>query len=130
MTDLKKALNPNDTSILDAENDLSWKPKDPAELILPYLNEEEFSDEKDIDRRRRKAKEVYNGYGKLIEKSQKLRSEIEEVCKDVTVDIDESSSLNVADAVRRVFGTNGKQITFQMYKLAMEKLADISPNFG
>ena len=39
MSDIKEALNPRDTAILDAEAGQNWLPKEPRDLLLTYINE-------------------------------------------------------------------------------------------
>ena len=49
-------------------------------------------------------------------------------CKYVSVDLKENDNLAVIKAVRRVFGTDGTKITFQMYQRCIEELAKRSNN--
>jgi len=123
--DLQKLLTPRDRSILDAQAGTSWVPKEPRELLLPYVD----STDKIIDRtstegRLQKAKEVYDNYGKIIEECRELEDEIEYQCNTVSITLDPSNNLQVIEAVRRVFGTDGRQITFDMYKKCIKALAD------
>ena len=82
---------------------------------MPYIEEGPKPESTDLDTRRTKAKEVYDGYGKIIERSKELRDEIADRCKNVVVTLDPSRHGAIIAAVRRVFGTDGTQITFQMY---------------
>ena len=122
---LKEILNPRDARILDAKIQDNWTPKEPRELLLPYMGEKPVEEESDIETRRAKAKEVYDGYGEIINKTQELRQQIADTCKDVTITLNPSTELRVMDAVKRVFGTDGKQITFKMYQEAVHKLAEL-----
>ena len=124
---LKKMLSPRDRSILDAEVGTSWIPKDPIELITPYIAEVQ----KDIDRtsaesRLEKAQEAFNGYGKIIERCKEIEDEIVQQCKNVKVTLKPSNNLSVIAAIKRVFGTDGTTITFEMYKKCIEALARLN----
>lgn len=122
--ELKKILSPRDKQMLDATNGTSWVPNDPAEVLYAYIKEEDTKPEQNsIDDRRKKAKEVYKGYEKLEKDCVELESKIADRCKNVTVDINESDNLSIIQAVKRVFGTDGKQITFQMYQKCIEELS-------
>ena len=125
--DLTAMLRPGDRKILDDTPGVSWIPKDPRDLILPYLEEVEEDPDKDsLESRRKKAKEVYDGYGKIIEQCKELEDEIEKQSKNVTVKLNPSNNLRIMEAVRRTFGTDGTKITFQMYKTCVQALGEIS----
>lgn len=129
MSELKSALDPRDLRILDATAERSWLPKDPRELLLPYGSKETAEEEEsEIDLRRRKAKEVYDGYGDIIKKAKVLKDEIAEKCKDVKISLQPKTQSQTIAAVKRAFRTDGTKITFAMYKAAVEKLAEISNN--
>lgn len=115
-----------DLESLDATSSVKWVPKEPRELLLPYLPKEEELEESDIDKRRRKSKEVYDGYTELENQCSTLKQEIENQCKNAKVKVNPAVQLNVTTAIQRTFGTNGKEITFEMYKKALEKLHEIS----
>lgn len=124
---LKEILNPRDRAILDAQTGSSWVPREPADVILPYIEEEDDTvDLTTVEGKRKKAKEVYDGYGKVIDTCQTMKTEIEERCKDVVIDLNPVEHLHIISAVKRVFGTDGRQITFEMYKKCIENLSRIS----
>lgn len=128
MSDLKSILNPRDVKVLDAATNENWVPKEPRELLLPYMEKEPIQANKDIDTRRKKAKEVYDGYVKLGEDCRKLGEEIAETCKEVVITLNPSNQKSAMDAVKRLFGTDGTVITFQMYQIAIKKLSELSNN--
>jgi hypothetical protein len=121
--DLKAVLNPRDRAILDATTGTSWVPKDPIELLLPYIGEKPKEEKAALETRRSKAKEVYDDYGKIIENCKELEDEIAERCKNVVVTLNPDEHLRIIEAVRRVFGTDGTQITFQMYQRVVAELS-------
>jgi len=126
---LKEILKPRDRSLLDAQTGSSWIPREPKEVILPYVSdEEEKVDLTTVDGKRKKAKEIYDNYGKIIDTCTTMKTEIEERCKNVVVDLNPSEHLPIIEAVRRVFGTDGRRITFEMYKKCIENLARLSDN--
>jgi hypothetical protein len=127
---LKRMLSPRDRDILDAQAGTNWVPKEPRELILTYVEkEEEVEDRDSIDFRRKKAKEVYDGYGKIIEDCKELEAEIEEQCKDVKITLNPATHLRVIEAVQRIFpGSDGKVVTFEMYKKCIKALSASSNN--
>jgi len=126
--DLTAMLRPRDRNMLDEAAGINWIPKDPRELLLPYVDASDDSelDKNSLEYRRRKAKDVYDGYSKIIENCKELEGEIEQQCKNVKVSLDPSRSLRVIEAVKRVFGTNGQEITFEMYKACVKALGEIS----
>jgi hypothetical protein len=121
---LQDLLKPRDKSILDAQAGTSWVPPNPRELLLPYLEEDKEVDRTSVEFRRQKAKEVYDGYGILIEECKEVEAEIEKQSKNVKVTLDPTTHLRVKEAVQRVFpGSNGLTITFDMYKKCIQALA-------
>lgn len=126
---LKKLVSPKDHAILDATATASWVPQKPQELLLPYISQDtETPKDNSIDARRAKAKTIYDNYGKIIEQCEQLREQISDRCKAVEVTLDPSTHLRVIESVRRVFGTDGTKITFQMYQRCIEELAKESTN--
>jgi hypothetical protein len=124
---LRDLLKPRDRQIIDATAGTNWIPKNPRELILPYTEEDEEVDRTSVEFRRKKAKEVYDGYGVLIEECQQLEEEIIEQSKDVEVTLNPATHLRVIEAVQRVFpGSDGKTITFEMYQKCIQALAKVS----
>jgi len=122
--DLKRMLKPRDRGILDAQAGTNWIPKNPRELILPYMQEDKEVDRNSIDSRRKKAKEIYDGYGKMIEDCKELEQEIETQCKEVKVTLNPDTHLRVIEAIQRIFpGSDGKIVTFDMYKKCIKALA-------
>lgn len=122
--DLKDILSPRDKNILDATTGTTWVPNDPAEVLLPYVDESVQEPEKNsTEDRRKKAQQIYDDYGKLSERCEEMKEEIANRCKNVTVDIKSSNNLAVIEAVKRVFGTDGTKITFQMYQRCIDELA-------
>ena len=126
-SELRKILSPRDHSILDAVSTTNWVPKDPAEVLLPYIEEEDkVKDRNSLEFRKQKAKEVFDGYGTLIDTCKQLEDEISEHCKNVKVILDPRTQLATKDAVQRVFGGDGREITFQMYQRCLAELAKIT----
>jgi hypothetical protein len=125
---LTTLLHPRDRRILDEQAGVSWIPEDPKELILPYMDAESEPDVNgsSVEARRKKAREVYDGYSKVIEQCRELEDEIESQCKNCTITLDPARNLSVIEAIRRVFGTDGTQITFAMYKACVKALGEIS----
>lgn len=132
--DISAMLNPRDRHILDDSPSVSWVPKNPRDLISIYIEPDDNEDRTSIDSRRKKSKEVYDGYGKIIEQCQVIEKEINAQSKDVVVELKPSNNLRAIDAVKRVFGTDGTKITFGMYKACIAALAESSatniPNPG
>ena len=124
--DLTTMLRPKDRQILDQEGPVSWIPKEPRELLLPYVDENPPPERNSIDYRRQKAKEVYDGYGKIIEECKEIEDEITKQCKNVKIALDPHRNLRVMEAVKRVFGTDGTEITFEMYQTCIKALGAVS----
>lgn len=127
MSDTRSPLNPRDIAILNAQSGQNWIPKDPVDLVLPYMQKDK-EDLSVADAKLAKAKRIMEGYEKLEEKSLDLCAIIEDKCKNVVVTLDPSNRLSVMEAVRRAFGTEGNQITFEMYKMAIKKFTEIANN--
>lgn len=128
MSDLKKLLNPDDVSIIDATGATNWVPKEPADVILPYLDkrQEESKEEEDASKRLKKAQEVIDGYSKIISECRLLEAQIEEKCNGVKVPISRQNHLRVIEAMGRVFGIETEEITFEQYKRCIEELAKLN----
>jgi len=123
--DLKSVLSPKDKDILGGTTGTTWVPDDPREVLYPYIPVEESSFEKNgLDDRRQKAQQVVDGYKKIEEECEELKAQISDRCKTVVIDLKAQDNLTVIDAVKRVFGTDGKTITFQMYQKCIEALND------
>lgn len=122
---LSRILNPRDRSILDAQAETVWIPPEPRDLLLPYINEDQGEDDPTgVSTLQTKAKQVFDDYGAVIERCRTLEMEIEQKCKNVKVPI-QTSNKSIADSIKRAFGTNGEEITFDMYKKCIQALAAI-----
>jgi len=132
MSDLKKLLNPNDAEALTEQAGVSWVPKEPREILLPYMSDVPNQEEKsDLDARREKAKQVVDGYTGVIEDCKRLEAEIEDRCKDATVPLNRAQHLSVIKALGRIFGLGEQEeITFEMYKICIRELAKLSNDTG
>lgn len=127
MPDLSAMLNPRDRRIIDDSPATNWVPREPRELLLPYMNRDTSAvDRTSVEFRRQKAKEVYDGYGKIIEKCKQMEDEIEAQCKNCTITLVPDKHLRIMEAVKRVFGTDGTQVTFAMYKAAVQAFSALS----
>jgi hypothetical protein len=125
MADIKSALNPKDASIINAVSGQNWIPKDPMSLVTPYIDKTK-KELTSAEAKKQKAIRIYEDYGKMEQKCADMCQVIEEECKNVRIKLDPSSRLNVIEAVRRVFGLDGTEITFEMYKMAVKQMTDIS----
>jgi len=127
--DIKSLLSARDRDILNATTGSSWVPEDPVETILPYISEEiQEPEDNSIEDRRIKAQKVLDGYEKIEKDCDILKAEIAERCKNVVVDLNPQEHLSVIDAIKRVFGTDGMTITFQMYQRCISELAQLAEN--
>jgi len=127
MPDLSAMLNPRDRRIIDDSPATNWIPKDPRDLLLPFINEDTTpTDRASVEFRRKKAKEVYDGYGEIIQRCTQMEEEIEAQCKNVVVTLIPSKHLRIMEAIKRVFGTDGTKMTFAMYKAAVRAFSEIS----
>jgi hypothetical protein len=127
MVDIKRLLRPDDKDFINATGATNWVPPNPRDLLLPFIEEPE--DLSDIDKRRQKAKEVYDGYTKLIEECKETEAVVSDRCKDVIIELDESKHFPVIEAIERVFGFRTTKITFQMYKKCLEEFTKIGSTF-
>lgn len=129
MPSLKKMLNPEDMSAIDATGATNWVPDDPAEVILPYAKQvaQEFDQDKDQrEERLERAKQIVDSYGNIIRQCRELEAEIESRCKAVKVPLNKDTNLRVIEAMGRVFGIETAEITFEQYKACLKALADIN----
>lgn len=125
--DLKKLLDPDDFDLINAQGSTPWIPKEPRELILPYIEKESSQEEEGIEEQRRKAKEVMDKYSVIIEECKTLESRIEKRCKDVKVSVSPKEHLPVIEAMGRVFGQGlQSEISFEHYKVCVQALADLN----
>jgi len=124
MIDIKTALNPRDAKLLGEKIGQEWIPQNPRELILPFTVEKDLGSVTDsVEGKKIKAQAVYEKYGDIIKQSENILKEIEKTCKNATITLKPESEHRVMEAVRRVFGTSGDNITFEMYTMAIKKMA-------
>lgn len=129
MPNLKKMLNPDDMSTIDATSATNWVPDDPAEVILPYVKAtgqgtEEEKDEK--EQRLERSKEIVDAYSKIIRECRELEAEIENRCAAVKVSLSKNNDLRAMEAMGRVFGIETSEITFEQYKVCVKELAKLN----
>jgi len=124
-----RSISDFDRMILEQDTTVKWVPDDPEELILPYLQQVKMTEEEksDLEKRREKAQEAYDGYTDVINQCLALEETLEEKCKDVVVPIDQTDS-NTRQALARVFGAGVTEITFAMYKTCIQELDRITNN--
>jgi len=130
MVDIKKLLNPDDKQLLEENSGVSWVPKNPREVLLPYMSDVPNEEAGDLESRRKKATEVIDGYTKIIEDCIELEAEIEDRCKTVKVPLNTGEHLNVIEAIGRVFGIQAEEVTFEMYKVCIKELSEVANNTG
>jgi hypothetical protein len=126
--DLNRLLKPDDLETLYGGKPTSWVPKNPSDLLLPYISEKQEEDGSSIESRRNKAIKVIEGYETLATNCKKLEEQIEQRCKDATVSLNPAKHLNVIEAIGRLFGIETTEITFEMYKQCINKLAEMNNN--
>ena len=115
-----------DRLILELTSKSDWIPPDPAALVSPYLEKNGLSKDAPIEKRREKAQQVMDGYGKIIEECQVMRADLEKKCKNVVIPLNPDVDVRVIEAGSRLFRRKITEITFEMYKEAIERLAKIS----
>ena len=125
--DIKQILSPRDQNLLKADAINNWIPKDPTTVISSYVKSTE-EDKKTFDSQKEKAKAVYDGYGTIIDKCKELEAVIEGQCKNVSIKLDPQKHYTVIQSVRRIFGTDGSEVTFEMYKTCIAELAALGAN--
>jgi hypothetical protein len=127
MVDLNKLLHPDDKKLMEGQTGVSWVPKEPRDVLLPYMSDTPTEeDRKSVEHRRKKAQEVLDGYSKIIAKCTAAKAEIEQRCKNVTVKLNRSQHLSVIESIGRLFGIETDEITFDMYKQCIELIAQMS----
>ena len=120
-------LSSKDKGIMSAGGQENWIPPDPAELLLPYIEQAPKEELDTIEKKRAKAKEVYEGYGDVIEKCKELRANITQRCKKVVIPLTEQQHKGVLTALRRIFGfIDVSEITFDMYKIVVEEMQKLN----
>ena len=128
MQDKTRYFSENDRKLMEATSKSTWTPPDPIKLILPYMPEEENKDEPDLVKRLRKSREVLDGYQRLEAKCKELREEITERCKDVSISIDPKKDRRILECARRLFKSDVREITFEMYKEVVHAMAEAGNN--
>lgn len=124
-----KPLSGFDRLLLEQDTEIKWIPEDPQEYIMPYVEQSLLTEEEktDIEKRREKAKQVYDNYSDIIKECEELEEIIDDKCKNVSVPVDDSDA-DVLQSLARIFGSGTKEITFEMYKLCIQELDRISNN--
>lgn len=127
---MTKKLSELDRSLLESDSSIKWIPPNPEELLLPYVDQTQLTDEEktDLEKRRAKGKEVYEQYSNIISECKELENQISDRCKKVSVEIKDRNQLNVLEALGRVFGFGVNKITFDMYKQCIQELEKINQN--
>lgn len=120
-----RLLTEKDRRLLNATSESTWTPPDPMELVLPYTKEDEIEGETDLEKRRRKASEVLEGYQRLEAKCKEARQELSKRCKDVVIKISPERNRDVLTAARRLFKRDVREITFEMYKQLVHTMAEV-----
>lgn len=128
MRDKTRYFSEKDRQLLEATSKSTWTPEDPRSLLLPYMQEEEPTEETDLEKRLRKSQEVLGGYQRLEAKCKETLSEITERCKKVSIPIDQKKDRAVLDAARRIFKRDVEEITFEMYKQLVHAIAEDGNN--
>lgn len=118
-------LSAKDKKLLSATSKSTWVPPDPVDLITPFSRQDQVEGETDLERRRRKAQEVLEGYQKLEAKCKEAREELSKKCKDVVVEIDPEKNRDVLVAARRLFKRDVREITFEMYQQLVHTMAEM-----
>ena len=124
-TERQGFFSDKDRKILDAVSKSTWVPEEPAELILPYIEKDDIEGESELDKRRRKSHEVYDGYISLEAQCKQIREDIAKRCQTVSVKIDPDKNFEVLQAARRLFRRDVKEINFEKIKEEYEKLGVI-----
>ena len=119
----QKFFSDKDRRLLEMTSKSTWTPPNPSELILPYLEKDAVEGETDLEKRLRKSQEVLDGYAEVIKKCDALCKELEAKCKNVSVPIDPEKDIRVLEAARRVFKRDISEITFDMYREVIKKMA-------
>lgn len=125
MDDKTRYFSEQDRKLLEATSKSTWTPPEPRNLILPFMPEDEKTEETDLERRYRKSVEVLEGYQRLEAKCKEIREEITERCKDISITIDPKKDKRILEAARRLFKRNVKEITFAMYKELVHSMANM-----
>lgn len=122
-------LSPKDNAIMNAGGRENWIPPDPAAVLRPYIEKAPEEDLSEIEARRKKAKEVYEGYDDVAKQCRDLKEKIVERCKNVKIPLTDERHSRVKQALRRVFGfTDIDEITFDMYRIVVEEMQKLNNN--
>ena len=125
MEDKTRYFSERDRQLLAATSKSTWTPPDPINLIVPFMKEDEVEGEPDLAKRLRKSREVLEGYQRLEAKCKELREELDERCKNVSVPVDPKKDRRILEAARRLFGRDVREITFEMYKNLVHRMAEM-----
>ena len=127
MRNLKQLLSPDDRDIINSNTEVSWVPKKPREVLLPYIPESTDVEESELDQRLKIAQEVLSGYQDIITECKELESTIENRCKNISVSLNKQQNLYAMQAMARIFGQGLQEIiTFDHYKACIKALADLN----
>jgi len=133
MTREQGRFSPYDRILLQRQAGVSWIPKEPIELLLPYMEKDPLVEKSDVERRREIAQGVMEDYANIIRRCERLEEEIAVRSKNVTIPLDPEKHHRVKIACARIFGKTPEEvteITFDMYKVAVHELAKLSETEG
>jgi len=124
-TKKSELLSDKDRKLLNAVSKSTWVSPDPIDMIVPFSSQDEIEGETDLEKRRRKSREVLEGYQRLEAKCQEVREDLSKKCEDVVVKIDPEKNRDVLAAARRLFKRDVREITFEMYKQLVHTMAEM-----
>jgi len=124
-TKKSRLLTDKDRRLLAATSKSTWAPPDPIDLIVPFSRKDEVEEETDLEKRRRKSREVLEGYQRLEARCKEAREELSKKCKNVSVEIDPEVNRDILVAARRIFKRDVREITFEMYKQLVHTMAEV-----
>lgn len=116
-------ISKKDKKALSAFNDVHYDSPDSVE-VDPSLKKEE---EKEVSGN---VEHYVAQYDNILEATDKLTKVIDLKCEGFTVTFDPDKDPGVASAIRKVFGIDAKEITYDMYKQVMDEQTELYQEMG
>ena len=116
-------ISKKDKKALSAFNDVHYDSPDSVEIDLSLKAEEEKEIPGNVEH-------YVAQYDNIIEATDKLTKVLDLKCEAFTVTFDPDKEPGVASAVKKIFGININEITYDMYKQVMDEQTELYQEMG
>lgn len=121
---MSKDISNKDKDILSTPGDILYDAPEAADANVKYdVASKEVEEDSNIQH-------YINQYTKIVDASDKVAKIIDDRCKGYTYKFDPNKMPALAQAVRKVFGINTNEITYEMYKQVLDEQVSLNEKIG